>query len=62
METLTHLGDGAVSGAVAGLMLQPLQVIKVAMQVKPIGKDFRSLPKKKPEVTISSGGHLRLQF
>ena len=35
---VSHLIDGAFSGFISGLFLQPFQVIKTAMQISPIQK------------------------
>lgn len=37
-NTLTRFIDGALSGLISGIVLQPLQVIKTSMQVSPIDK------------------------
>lgn len=37
-NTITRFIDGALSGLISGVMLQPLQVIKTSMQVSPIDK------------------------
>ena len=37
-NTLTRFVDGALSGLISGLVLQPLQVIKTSMQISPIEK------------------------
>jgi len=39
---LNHLVDGAIGGFVAGIFLQPLQVIKTAMQVPPIESSMQT--------------------
>jgi len=36
--TVTRFIDGAMSGLLSGIVLQPLQVIKTSMQVSPIDK------------------------
>ena len=36
--TMTRFTDGAMSGLLSGIMLQPLQVIKTSMQISPIDK------------------------
>ena len=38
-NTKTRFIDGAISGVVGGLVLQPLQVVKTTMQVSPIEKN-----------------------
>ena len=35
-STITRFIDGACSGLISGVVLQPLQVIKTSMQVSPI--------------------------
>ena len=37
-STITRFIDGAMSGLISGIVLQPLQVIKTSMQVSPIDK------------------------
>jgi hypothetical protein len=37
-STITRFIDGAVSGLLSGVVLQPFQVIKTSMQVSPIDK------------------------
>lgn len=37
-NTITRFIDGALSGLISGIVLQPLQVIKTSMQVSPIDK------------------------
>lgn len=36
MKTLVRFAKGGLSGCISGALLQPLQVIKTSMQVKPI--------------------------
>lgn len=36
METVSRFVKGGLSGFISGALLQPLQVIKTSMQVKPI--------------------------
>ena len=37
-STITRFIDGALSGLISGIVLQPLQVIKTSMQVSHIDK------------------------
>jgi hypothetical protein len=37
-STWTRFMDGAMSGLLSGIVLQPLQVIKTSMQISPIDK------------------------
>ena len=37
-STWTRFVDGAMSGLLSGIVLQPLQVIKTSMQISPIDK------------------------
>jgi hypothetical protein len=37
-STITRFIDGAISGLLSGVVLQPFQVIKTSMQVSPIDK------------------------
>lgn len=37
-----HLVDGAIAGFVSAFMIQPLQVIKTAMQIKPVEREVKT--------------------
>ena len=57
-STITRFIDGAMSGLLSGIVLQPLQVIKTSMQVSPIDKPTDNHHQSKAfQKIISSSKH-----
>lgn len=66
LKSIHHIIDGAISGFAAGISLQPLQVIKTAMQIKPIEQSTKTrselLHEEKQKLKNRTGKYDMLSF